>query len=381
MRLLIILPLLACSMQASAQPFAIGNADRTFYDAARDRDVACEIHYPAVAAGDEQPMALGAFPVLVVGHGFVMTVDAYVYLWEYLVPLGYIVILPTTEGGFAPDHAAFGADLAFLSAQMTNENTDAGSLFFDHVAAGRALAGHSMGGGAALLGAATNADITAVMVLAPAETSPSAIAAAAQISVPTLVFGADEDCVTPIATNQQPMYDALNSPCKALVNVLGGGHCYFGDDNFLCSFGELTCGPDLTISREQQQDIVLDLGTLWLDAWLTGNTAALAQLSDSLDLSDRITAQHICLVTATDERSGPTCRVVFDRSSERLSLSCTSPGRIVAIVDMLGRRQQIDLADGDGSSVDTHRLRQGLHLALVYEGNGGIRHLPFVIMR
>lgn len=380
MRNIFTLPALLSISILNAQPFAIGNAERTFYDAARDRDVPCEIHYPAVAAGDEQPLAAGSFPVLVIGHGFVMTVDAYVYLWEHFVPLGYIVILPSTEGGFAPDHADFGADLAFLSAQMTNENADGASIFFGHVAPGRALAGHSMGGGAALLGAAGNSSITAVMVLAPAETSPSAIAAAQDVVVPTLVFAADEDCVTPIATNQQPMYDALNVPCKALVNVLGGGHCYFGNDNFLCSFGELTCAPDLSITREEQHDVVLDLGTLWLDHWFSGDAAALAQFEDSLDISARITSQRTCLSTQVSEIQSQPCSVIQDHGSQSVTLSCPQ-ARVLGALDMLGRFHNVAYTNGTGASLSMHELPVGVNVLIIDSGNGSLQRLPIAVVR
>ncbi|HRH36692.1 MAG TPA: hypothetical protein PK760_00005, partial [Flavobacteriales bacterium] len=110
---LLTLLLVASVITATAQPYAIGNTTRAWYDGARMRDVPAELHYPAMAAGDDQAMATGTFPVLVLGHGFVMTVDAYDYVWQHFVPLGYIVVLPTTEGGFAPSHTDFGEDLAF----------------------------------------------------------------------------------------------------------------------------------------------------------------------------------------------------------------------------------------------------------------------------
>ncbi|MBK6777161.1 MAG: hypothetical protein IPG74_15440 [Flavobacteriales bacterium] len=49
----------ACAM---AQPYAIGNTARNWYDAVRMRDVPAELHYPALADGDDQPAAAGAFP-------------------------------------------------------------------------------------------------------------------------------------------------------------------------------------------------------------------------------------------------------------------------------------------------------------------------------
>jgi len=54
-----------------------------------------------------------------------------------------------------------------------------------------------------------------MITFAATETSPSAISAARNINIPSLVFSADEDCVTPPATNQLPVYDSLTSNCKS----------------------------------------------------------------------------------------------------------------------------------------------------------------------
>lgn len=381
MRVFLLLACLANLLQAMAQPFAIGNAARDFFDADRNRTVPCDIHYPATVDGDEAPFAEGSFPVIVIGHGFVMSVDAYAYLWEHFVPLGYIVVLPTTEGDLSPDHAAFGADLAFVAQRMTVENADAGSAFFGHVSAGRVLAGHSMGGGAALLGAAGNAQVQAVMVLAPAETDPSAIAAAAQISAPTLVFAADEDCVTPIASNQQPMYEAVSIPCKAMLVALGGGHCYFGDDNFLCSFGELTCGPDLSITRVEQHDIVTDLGTLWLDGHVRNDAGALAAFEDSVAVSARIAGQQTCLSTSLAEPVGPTMEVVLITGDGTLSIESATPLRVVRLVNTMGAALPVSTGFDTRLIMDTRALVCGRYNLVLADGAGNLASRQFVVVR
>ncbi|MEO8734791.1 MAG: hypothetical protein ABI373_10715 [Flavobacteriales bacterium] len=257
-----------------AQPFLIGTTSLTFHDDARNRDIACSVYYPALVAGADQALAAGSFSSLVIGHGFVMTVNAYAYLGQHYAAKGYIVVLPTTEGGLTPDHASLGQDLAFLPSALQALSTDPASPFYEHVGAASVLMGHSMGGGAALLAASNNTNIQAVVVLAPAETTPSAITACVSITVPTLIFGASEDCITPIATNSQPMYDATTASCKAFVDILGGGHCYFADASTTCSFGDLTCGPNLTIDRAQQHQAVLDVTDLWLDHFIGGSDGA-----------------------------------------------------------------------------------------------------------
>jgi pimeloyl-ACP methyl ester carboxylesterase len=319
-----------------AQPFSIGTTSITFFDAGRNRNIPCELHYPADAAGTDVALTSGAFPVLVIGHGFVMTVDAYTYLWQHYAPLGYIVALPTTEGGFAPAHASFGADLAYVADALQAANADGASIFFGHVAPATALMGHSMGGGAAFLGAAGNGAIQTLVTFAAAETNPSAIAAAAQVSVPSLVFAASEDCVTPIAAHTQPMYDALNVVCKAFVNITGGGHCYFGDNNALCSFGEFTCAPDLTISREQQHDVVTDVTDLWLGHHLLGSSAALSDLLDSLSTSARYQALNTCFSTSEMGTDKVPFRAFWNVSDGSLLLDGLTQGAYVEFTNTLG---------------------------------------------
>ncbi|HPF90176.1 MAG TPA: hypothetical protein PLL57_05930, partial [Flavobacteriales bacterium] len=105
MRYLIPLLALATPSTIAAQPFAIGTTNLTFIDDTRGgRAIACEVAYPAQNAGTDVPLAPGIFPVVVLGHGFVMTVGAYANFREALVPEGYVLVLPTTEGGLLPDH-------------------------------------------------------------------------------------------------------------------------------------------------------------------------------------------------------------------------------------------------------------------------------------
>jgi pimeloyl-ACP methyl ester carboxylesterase len=261
------LSIMVCSLQG--QPFAIGSTNLTFTDPSRGgRSIPCEVYYPATTAGSNVPVAAGAFPVLAFGHGFVMTVGAYANVRQAYVPEGFILVLPTTEGGFSPSHGNFGLDLAFAIASMQAEGVAPASPFFGHVLSTSAVMGHSMGGGASFLAAGGAPQITTVVNYAAAETNPSAIAAAGNATMPTLVFSGSQDCVVPAAGNQQDMYTASASTCKAFVSITGAGHCQFANSNFNCTFGETTCGGAGGLSRAQQQDAAQDLTLLWLKRYL-----------------------------------------------------------------------------------------------------------------
>ena len=58
--------------------------------------------------------------------------------------------------------------------------------------------GHSMGGGALFAAANLLAGTDAIVALAPMNTKPSAIQAAASVKIPTLIFAGANDCITPL---------------------------------------------------------------------------------------------------------------------------------------------------------------------------------------
>ncbi|MBK8498520.1 MAG: hypothetical protein IPL52_06800 [Flavobacteriales bacterium] len=380
MRKSLFIMLLAVS-SAHAQPYLIGSRSISFFDPVRARNIATELYYPGVSAGTNAAVESGAFPVLVIGHGFVMSTSAYANLWDYFVPKGYIVALPTTEGGFAPDHAEFGADIAFLAEALQAANDDGASPFFTHVAPTCALMGHSMGGGASLLGAAGNSAITTVVTFAPAETDPSAIAAASSILVPTLIFAGGNDCITPIADHAAPMYAALTTTCRAFVSITGGGHCYFAESNFNCSFGELTCSPSPDITRAQQHDVVNDFAGLWLDHYLKDDQQAFADVLDSLDLSTRAVSAHTCVISTTAPEVGqPAWCVVIDAACDRMQFGGTLPASRMRIIDMQGRDAVPPRVVLAGDVLDVTSLATGTYRVLV-SSSSGTSTRPIVIIR
>lgn len=303
--------------------YPIGHRTITFTDPSRNnRQIPAEIYYPAETAGNNTTVASGVFPTIVFGHGFVMPFSAYSYLHNAMVPEGYLVVFTTTEGGLFPDHQDYGLDLAFLVNAMKAEGENAASPFYQHVDTTSAVMGHSMGGGASFLACEDNASPTAMVTFAAAETNPSAIAAASQTTTPSLVFAASEDCITPPATNQVPMYESLASLCKVYINITGGGHCYFADYNFQCSLGEAGCQQNFTITREEQNDIVLDFTRPYLDYYLKKNPASWITFNDSLTASQRITSMIDCTITGSEAVPG--------RSELRV---CPNPAEDVIILD------------------------------------------------
>lgn len=284
--------------------FAIGHTTIIFQDPDRgNRAIETEIYYPATSAGTDTPIESGAYPVIVFGHGFVMSWDAYENLWEEFVPRGYIMAFPRTEGNiFSTDHQEFGWDLQFLVGAMQAEGASSGSVLFGGVAPETALMGHSMGGGASFLAADSlcvnqNPYLKTLIGLAPAESTTngvSSINSARTVTVPSLILSGGQDGVTPPADHHIPMYDSLASDCKTFINVLGGAHCYFANANFNCDFGESTSSTGISITRTEQHEITFDFVNLWLDYTLKGDCGSFSVFSDSLNLSPRVDFNQTC---------------------------------------------------------------------------------------
>jgi predicted dienelactone hydrolase len=258
-----------------AQTYPIGNQVITYQDPARsNRNIQTYLYYPATSAGTGTPLATGSFPVVVIGHGFVMNYAPYVVYADTLTPKGYIVAIVNTETGLSPSHSNYGLDLAFVISKLYAEHTNSSSPFFQHVTLTSCMMGHSMGGGCTILGSAVNANVTCTATFALAETTPSAIAAATSVTASSLVFSGSDDCVAPAAAHQTPVYNNLPG-CKSFVSIIDGGHCGFAAANFNCNFGEMTCNPGgPALSATAQRAIVFKLLTPWLDRFLKSNLAA-----------------------------------------------------------------------------------------------------------
>ncbi len=289
--------------------FQVGHRTITFNDPSRTggfgsgggpgRQIQTEIYYPSTAAGDNTPLASGDFPVIVFGHGFAMAWDAYSNIWQRYATMGYILAFPRTEGGLipGPSHNDFGLDLKLVGNRMLAEDNLATSPFFGKINGNVGIMGHSMGGGASMLGSAGNTAIKTVVGLAPAETDPSAIAAAASVNVPALIFSGGQDGVTPPDEHHLPIYNNLASAKKTFVNIVGGAHCYFANSNFNCDFGEGTSSTGISITRAEQQTRTYTLLDPWLDYTLRGNCEAYETFVNALDDSpSTLATQTTCVL-------------------------------------------------------------------------------------
>lgn len=295
----------------SLAQFQVGHTTITFNDPSRTggfgsgggagRQIQIEIYYPATVAGTDVAVAnAGGLPVIVFGHGFAMSWDAYQNIWEEMAKKGFIIAFPRTESGLfpAPSHADFGKDIALVVDKMLALNATTGSLFSSKINGKAGIMGHSMGGGAAFLASANNPAIKTVVGLAPAQTNPSASAAAANVTVPALILSGTNDGVTPAADHHTLIYNGLASDCKYFLNLIGGGHCLFANTNFNCDFGESTTSTGITLTRAQQQAIMFDYIIPWFSYYLIGDCNAWELFVDPQATDTRITPLSSCPTVA-----------------------------------------------------------------------------------
>jgi len=277
------------------------------------RQIQTEIYYPAATAGTDVAVAIGEYPIVVFGHGFVMSWDAYENIWTDLVANGYIVAFPRTEGGFSPSHEDFGMDLALVVDELLLLNTDAGSLFSNKLSGKAGICGHSMGGGATFIAANETTNIQTIIGLAPAETNPSAETAAGSVQLPALVLSGSADGVTPEADHHLPIFNALGSTCKYYVSITGGAHCYFANSNFNCDTGELLTSGGISISRTEQQETTSDYMIPWLNIYLKD------ACDDQLIIDD---------LEANDNRTIVNAQCVFDCEEPTTGLNTLSAEQV-----------------------------------------------------
>lgn len=362
--LLFLLGLLTSSLSAQ---FEVGHSSTTFTDPARNnRSIQVELYYPATSAGEVVPLAPGPFPFVVFGHGFVMDYTAYQNITDILVAEGYVLIYVETEGGFAPAHADFGLDLAFVADHFYAEHTNVESLFYNQLIDRCAIMGHSMGGGSTWLAATTSASVDCIAGLAPAETNPSAITAALNVTVPALVLSGSSDAVTPPSANHTPIYESTASDCKYFVNMMDGSHCGFANSGSLCDFGEFGFNG---LSRAEQQALTHTLLLAYFDVYLRDNATGI-EVIQNFDSTQSNTETQIACVSSVAQSTTPAIALFPNPCSEIVYLAHpTKESKTYSILDLTGREVatgQLRFTNGQ-AEVNTIALPSGVYTLVLHE--------------
>lgn len=359
--------------------YAFSHQQYTFFDTQRNnRALPAEIYYPALSYGESKPFATGKFPVIVFGHGYLMGHEDYQYFTERMTSQGYIVVYVMTATNLFPDHEDFGKDLAFLENILKSEGSEPASFFYQHIAEKSAIMGHSMGGGASFIACENNTGPECMVTFAAAETLPSAITAAQNVTIPSLVISGEEDCVAEPAVHQLPIYENLGSSCKVFISILKGNHCNFADYNAACAFGESTCNSVSVLPQEEQHDVILDFVTLYLDYYLKNSDTSWTVFNDSLETSQRISFQRSCTPTKISEPAiNP---VVFypNPANDRILFLSGDAVDDIQIWDAGGHFVK---GVQHATSIDMANLKDGMYILLIKIGEVLTRQKLIVINR
>ncbi len=350
-----------------AQDYEVDSTSKTFRDSdRRNRRVNARIYYPDINRSSQTQAEQGPFPVVVLGHGFVMGSDAYQNIYDELVPKGYIVVFVNTEGSFFANHDAYSKDLAFMVGAIQTENNNSSSVLYNIVDDKTALIGHSMGGGAATV-AASLVEVETLVTFAPALLRFDTLTPASLVSEDAIVFSGTADGVTPPDEHHIPIYNNLGSDCKYIINITDGAHCYYANSNFFCDFGENSSSGNIQITRSEQQAITFQFLNSWLDYKLKGDLAAQQTFLLDLSISDDVTSENTC--------DNPT--VIYEPEAVEVQTFPNPTNKVLHIkvlenqkldkVEFYGQNGQL-IRTSNSSQVDVSDLKPGHYLTKIYTG-------------
>ncbi|OEY12137.1 alpha/beta hydrolase [Corynebacterium sp. BCW_4722] len=149
-------------------------------------------------------------PAIAFGHDWLKDVEDYHRTLRHLASWGIAVAAPDTEKSYNPDHRGFAADLETCLQILAGVRLGNGNISIAPSKLG--IAGHGMGGGAAVLAAVDNPKVKAVASIFPSNVAPSAVEAARNLFTPGMVVGPGED--------SDSLFDPGN-PAKLAYNWAG----------------------------------------------------------------------------------------------------------------------------------------------------------------
>jgi dienelactone hydrolase len=156
------------------------------------------------------PRAGLGLPAVVFGHGWLQPSARYRGLLWHLASWGIVAASPNTQRGPMPSHRLYAGDLRTGLDVCVGVRLGDGEISVDPARLG--LAGHSTGGGAAVLAAAGDARVRAVATVAVAEVRPSALVAARECAMPGLHLAGGRDLIAPAAGHAEAIADAWAGP-------------------------------------------------------------------------------------------------------------------------------------------------------------------------
>lgn len=193
-------------LNASAGPFAIAS---TSVSSAVTGFGGGTVYYPTTA---------GSYATVAICPGFTATQSSIAWIGRRMASHGFVVMTINTNSTL--DQPASRATQ--LMAALRYLTSSSNSTVRARVDANRlGVAGHSMGGGGSLMAARDNASLRAAVPMTPWSQTKSF----STVRVPTLVVGAENDSVAPVASHSIPFYTSLPASLdKAYAELNNASH-------------------------------------------------------------------------------------------------------------------------------------------------------------
>eukprot|EP01083_Nonionella_stella_P293609 998555_1 len=257
------------------------------------------------------PVSGGPYPVIIFAHGWEGRVRWYDYIYDSMVPHGYVVGLPASEENLGASGTTLAKDQRYLLDYLVEQNNNRSSPVYNKIASkGYFASGHSMGGEATILsgsnynlGETFKNEFDGMMTLSACggNTEKNALKS---MTKPAFIMSGSSDCTCNPKTASIPFYNILNSnsndPCKYLAIIKDGIHCFFCDFDYdyapqarvdECLIMMHPCGDKLEM--KVQIGIINRYMKMFMDAVISGDSNGYKNVTDTLqsDLASGVMSQ------------------------------------------------------------------------------------------
>jgi predicted dienelactone hydrolase len=239
----------------------------------------------------------GRYPLIVFSHGACGRPTESTYYTTALASRGFVVVAPTHAGNTADDGFATCTAMFVDSAlnrfpdveatidAMLAAATDSSSRFARHLRTDTiGMTGLSFGGFTTLLAAQQDPRLVAALSMVPGGTAALAQGAEHDITIPTMVIGAERDQVVGYA--ESPLAFARLAGPRFLVKLLAANHLSVVDDCFNHDLNLSLC-VDADITQDAAHALVLHYAVPFFRRYLLnvrGAGKTLVQQVDGVEL-------------------------------------------------------------------------------------------------
>lgn len=158
----------------------------------------------------------GTFGAVAIAPGYTATQSSIAWLGPRLASQGFVVFtIDTLTTSDQPDRR--GDELRAALSYLTERSTVRAEIDADRLA----VMGHSMGGGGTLEAAEDDPDLQAAIPLTPWDLNKNF----GTVQTPTMIIGAQNDTIAPVAQHAEPFYRSLPADTdRAYVELRGASH-------------------------------------------------------------------------------------------------------------------------------------------------------------